>query len=235
MRNKFINFGVTALKFIRKPNQNHADIQNMMALLELQKLLKGYMPWSVSAMQPSAIQQVLNEIILNDKNTIIEFGSGLSTLYIAALLKKRKGVFFSVEHDQEWLERMREIVCNEGLEDNVKFVHAPLESSKLSLKNLLWYSKSELDRNIGGQKFDLVVVDGPLAYQREIQLSRYPALPYLVESRLLNDNYTLILDDAQRPGEKEIIRRWGKLFDCNFIDIRSKGIAIAKSRRAFTI
>jgi hypothetical protein len=51
---------------------------------------------------------------------------------------------------------------------------------------------------------DLLVVDGPPFFVGA--LARYPALPLLWD-RLAQD-VTILLDDADRPDEREVVRRW---------------------------
>ncbi len=52
-------------------------------------------------------------------------------------------------------------------------------------------------------KYDLVLVDGPPSVQK---LNRYPALPYLHGK--LAERFSFYLDDAQRQGETQVVKRW---------------------------
>ena len=54
--------------------------------------------------------------------------------------------------------------------------------------------------------FDMVMTDGPTAYNKQIALSRYFALPFLKESLL--KEYVIFLDNANRKGEKHILQLW---------------------------
>ncbi|MCW3064342.1 MAG: Methyltransferase domain, partial [Solirubrobacterales bacterium] len=75
---------------------------------------------------------------------------------------------------------------------------------------------------------DLLLVDGPPAFEPEIALSRYPALPVLAE-RLAPDA-TVVLDDIDRPGELAILETWER--DCDFrFEVRpAERIAIGHRR-----
>ena len=53
---------------------------------------------------------------------------------------------------------------------------------------------------------DLLVVDGPPAHAASHGLARYPALPLLADR--LAPGGTVVPDDAERPGQQEVLRRW---------------------------
>ncbi len=71
-----------------------------------------------------------------------------------------------------------------------------------------WYDLPDLDKLPG--KIDMLVVDGPPWKLQH--LARYPALPVLF--KYLSDNAVIILDDGNRPDEKEIVKLWKKEYDC---------------------
>ncbi|MCX6322761.1 MAG: hypothetical protein NTZ41_00995, partial [Sphingobacteriales bacterium] len=58
------------------------------------------------------------------------------------------------------------------------------------------------------------LIDGPSAYKSEIAHSRYYALPFVKD--LLDDNYVIFLDDANRTGEKEVMQMWSNEFGKKF-------------------
>ena len=69
-----------------------------------------------------------------------------------------------------------------------------------------------------------MLVDGPPAYDEYIKYSRYPAVPYF-RSQLAR-NFSVIIDDANRSGEREIIKRWQEILNLDF-EIGDGDIAIA--------
>ena len=87
---------------------------------------------------------------------------------------------------------------------------AALEPHPLALNGLHWYAQHALPSL--PPRIDLLLVDGPPAFEPHIELSRYPALPALAE-RLVPDA-TVILDDIDRPGELRILETWER--DCDF-------------------
>ena len=67
-----------------------------------------------------------------------------------------------------------------------------------------WFQWYEVDAFRDLNEIDLLLVDGPPGSLGET--ARYPAL-HVLESRLA-PNAVVILDDADRPDEQGIVRRW---------------------------
>jgi predicted O-methyltransferase YrrM len=227
IKNKIKNYLTTNTK---------KNIHDIYALEKLSPLNINYSVWTSSAIRPSAIVKILNEIIVNNKKIIIEFGSGLSTIYIAKTLKKMGGKLYSIENDENWIEIVKKMLKDDGLEDCVHFIHAPLKPSSLSLNNLDWYDENLLNNLKRDEKIDLVLVDGPMAFSKDIELSRYPAIPLLHNNNHLGEDTTIILDDINRNGEEKILRLWEKKFNIKFSRLYADGgIAIKINKKAFNI
>ncbi len=80
------------------------------------------------------------------------------------------------------------ILNQEELSSFVTLIHAPLVNSNLALNDNLWYSEEKLEQALPKhKKFDLALIDGPSAWHSKIELSRYPALPYLLSK--LDDSF----------------------------------------------
>lgn len=221
-------FAETILKRISRYRAG-GRFSDLEALVNLKVLTNNYMPWSSSAMRPGAVQKIINEIVINKKSSVIEFGSGVSTIYIASILKSKSlsGSFCTVEHDIQWVALMREMLDAEGLCDYCEVVHAPLEDSNHSFSDLEWYSEKVLSNALAGKCFDLVIVDGPMAYKKPLRMSRYPALPFLGHEKLISDRCLFVLDDAGRPGEKMVMKEWESEFGVKFKQFPDLGVAIA--------
>ena len=65
--------------------------EDIYALSQLHPLSSSYAVWSSSSIRPSAMIQILNEIIVGNRSIVVEFGSGLTTVYIAKVLKQFGG------------------------------------------------------------------------------------------------------------------------------------------------
>lgn len=148
---------------------------------------------------------LVQRLVEHRPRVIVELGSGSTTVLIAQTLKALglDDVFhLSVDHDARYLELSRRWAGLAGLADRVKFLHAPLAPCEHSATP--WYSG--VAAALGGRKVDFLLVDGPPAYQSGLELARYPALPAL--HHCLAEHCTVILDDANRPGERSGIERW---------------------------
>ena len=170
--------------------------------------------WSPAAMHPAGIIAIGREIIACDRCRIVELGSGISTVLLARLLHRTRPDggwrLVAVEHDAVWIGRVTEELERERIGSRVTVVHAPLVPHPLALDDLPWYEGAAviagLDRALDGEPIELLVVDGPPAYAPGSGLARYPALPVL-RTRMAPDA-TVVLDDVDRPGEQDVLRRW---------------------------
>lgn len=219
-------------------NQNNiiANQNDILANHYLAPLSTSYLPWTQSAMRPSGLVAVLNEITINHRKYIVECGAGISTFYIARLLKEKDGHLYTIEHDQVWCELLRQELSKENLSDQVSVIFAPLTSSDIAIdqEDLDWYDLSILEKKLSTIKIDLLIVDGPPAYEIPKQFSRYPAVPFF--SPYFAKNYTIILDDINRPGEQAIIEAWEKQLGIIFERRLSQGnIAIGRGQPSLII
>ncbi len=213
-------------------------IDDLSAYQLIQNLVKhpGYFPVTDSSISFHTVLTILNDIILNKRQNIVEFGSGISTLVIAKLIKEDKMdcKFFSVEDNPDWIRFMKSNISKNSLEEYIKLIYAPLEKTDLALENNSWYSIKVLDEHITSDlKIDLALVDGPSAWRPEIKLSRYTAIPYLINK--LADNFSIYLDDSNRKGEQKIISLWKKKYNLNFNKINSKSSVCIKGNKLNTI
>ena len=172
----------------------------------MRPLLDGrpYLPWTDGALRPAALVAILNEIVFAGRLTVVELGSGVSTVVVGRLLAERGGTLTSVEHDPDWAAVVRSQLEREGLERIVELLVAPLETHKGSWEGAPWYSLETIASLPSG--IDLLLVDGPPGYGEGMSHSRYPALPALA-NRLVS-GAIVALDDAGRGPEREIAERW---------------------------
>ena len=196
-----------------------------------------YLPWGSGAMRPAGLVMVCNDIVLGDRRRVVELGSGLSTVLLARLLAQRAPVggftLVAVEHDERWARWVREQLDREEIGEHVVVVDAPLTSCDGAPGGLKWYDEAALaaglDGALGAAPIELLVVDGPPAYAAGHGLGRYPALPVL-RSRLAPGG-TVVLDDVERRGEQDVLRRWESETDLVFHrHAEAAGVAVATVR-----
>ena len=216
-------------KFYRLENAAH----DARAATELSRLGIDYMPWSRSALRPAALASVLNDVIVNRRKRVVELGAGISTIYLAKILARTGGQLISVDHNPEWLGIVEDILKFHDLLDTVQLVEAPMAPIQNLTISSAWYDTDTVLGAIGESKVDLVLIDGPLAHDEARQLARYPALPVLQEK--LSPRCAVMLDDADRTGEREILKRWQAFPDFNYtVRYTQHGLAVLTRGEAYT-
>jgi predicted O-methyltransferase YrrM len=186
-------------------SKSEATFRNLESLSWLQRSITPRLPlphtrgdWAVS---PDFLQIVVEQIVARRPASIVELGSGVSSIYIGYVLESLgSGVLYSVDHDARYLSETEEVVRRHGLEARVRLVHAPLEELELDSRCWQWYRLEALDVD----EVDLLIVDGPPAEARTD--ARFPGVPMLLGR--LKEGAVILLDDYGRPGEREIVGRW---------------------------
>ncbi|NGP75939.1 class I SAM-dependent methyltransferase [Balneolaceae bacterium YR4-1] len=192
-------------------------LRNVTALISLDSLIDIYIPWSGSALKPSLIKLILNDILIHNRENIVECGSGISTLYIASLFKQyslTKRKIYSIDHDREWIQTLESYLDRLDLSKYVQVIHAPLEEFENEFDEMKWYKTSTLNDYFDNIIIDQLIVDGPPAYKESIKYSRYPAGVYFKNN--FGKNYSIFLDDLDRKGEQEITKKWSDILGIEF-------------------
>ena len=178
----------------------------------------GYLPWTTGSMRPTGLVEVCNEIVHGNRTRIVECGSGVSTVLLARLLQERgRGAITSLEHDSHWATLIQDNLRREHLDQIARVAHAPLQG------NPPWYRLDEIPDEI-----DLLIVDGPPAFQPGHGAARAPALPRF-DAKLVQ-NAAVILDDIDRPGEQQTITTWETCTSWRFELKLPAGVAIGQRR-----
>lgn len=230
--NKLKNFKNKIKWGLNVASQKSDDIY---AMSILQPLLSGkdYLAINGGALRPFCLAYILNEIIINKRKSIIEFGSGISTILIARLIKEN-GLpvsFVSVEHNIEWIEVLNKQLKRENLTDFVKIEHINLVDQNTEIGKVLSYDSKSILNITAGNKYDLIIVDGPPANTSKIRYSRYPV--FLNLRKNLFNEYCLIIDDANRKGEKEIINRYKNSYPKLEFSLVGKTLGVFRSSLSF--
>ena len=139
--------------------------------------------------------------------TILECGSGTSTVLDALLLKSRGkgGHVYALESDRIFAEETRGYLRDHGVEEFATVIDAPIVQTKMPDGTASpWYDLTDL-HDIG--PVDILFVDGPVG--TGAPLVRFPAFPLLAD--LLKPDALVVLDDTNRADEKSIVRLWMEL------------------------
>jgi len=189
-----------------------------------------FIPQTSYALSASAIRIILNDLVLHRRRCVVELGAGMSTLYLAQVLKECSGAqLISVDHDAEWLAFVGEQLRRIGAASAVRLVHAPLELVE-PLTEVKWYSHQELRSALSGQTIDSVIVDGPKARHGNDAETRSHAFAFL-EPQLNSEGFVVFMDDINRQGERRIYERWAQEFDLDRVaDAEFCGLGILAPR-----
>jgi predicted O-methyltransferase YrrM len=162
---------------------------------------------------------VADHILAVRPKRVVEFGTGASTLIIAQALKLAGGgEFISFEQHPEFVQATRDWLGAHGLAADLRAV--PLRPSPGGWPGL-WYDHGELPDQI-----DMMLIDGP---PWTIHPLTRGAAATLFDR--MAPGGTIMLDDAARPGERIVARRWRRewpAFDFKLLKSGSKGTLVGK-------
>lgn len=174
-------------------------IEGLQRELRLDKSLPPTRGWAGS---PDFLLQLARHAQLARPRVVVECSSGASTIVLARCLQLLgAGQVYSLEHDPLYAAQTRAELARHGLSNWAQVLDAPLRTQALSGQHWPWYA---VERLPAGLAIDLLVIDGPP--QASGTLARYPAGPLLFPR--LAPGAAVFLDDAARPDEQAILRRW---------------------------
>lgn len=175
---------------------------------------------------PDLALVLVGRVLAQRPTNIVECGSGSSTVLMAYVLKQLgRGRIVSLEHDAPSKAKTEDALREHGLEQYARVVLSPLIETRIGSESFKFYDLtglSDVDR------IDLLFVDGPPSFMQS--LARYPALPLFWNK--LSPGATVVLDDARRPKEREVARRWRNEFpqaEYDFADTQKGALIVRKS------
>ena len=183
------------------------SITETKGLVQLSELNQPYpLPFGGSwALTADAAVILAREVSIRRPNTVVELGSGVSTLMVGKLLKQMgHGRLISLDHDPVWAEETRRHISANDLQDYVEVLDAPLSRQQFDGKDFDWYTIPDQLQHI--EQIDMLTVDGPPQTTDSTVLARYPALPALA-SRLSKQAF-IYIDDAKRAPEQAMVKKW---------------------------
>jgi len=184
-----------------------SSITETQGLVQLTGLNQPFpMPFGGSwALTPDAAAILAREIAIRKPNTIVELGSGVSTLMVGRLLQQMQhGRLISLDHDPSWAEETRRNIVANGLQDYVEVLDAPLTKQQFDGKDFVWYRIPDQLQQI--EQVDMLTVDGPPQTADSELLARYPALPAFAAQ--FSEHAVIFIDDARRDTEQAMIEKW---------------------------
>jgi hypothetical protein len=159
-----------------------------------------YNTWSIS---PQGMMVIINHILINNVKTIVEFGSGISTIFLNNLsLKNNLDLkIISVDHDATWQNTIKEKYNVSAVE----FIACNLNNTlKFKDNNYLWFDGEAL-KHIKKETIDLVIIDAPIGEKSIYE--RAGAFEFF-KSELNRKNFSCYLDDTNHPPVEEIMKHY---------------------------
>jgi predicted O-methyltransferase YrrM len=149
------------------------------------------------------LQLHLVQLVLERKPAlVVECGSGTSSVWLGYAAERVGGCrVVALEHHERFATATRALVKAHELDHVVDVRLAPLQTLTVNGAAAPWYDVSAWHDLEG---IDMLLVDGPPA--ATAPQARYPAVPLL--STRLSATPLVVMDDANRPDEKSIVRRW---------------------------
>ena len=192
LRDRFLN------DFARKEDLNRiydqiAGLVQIKNAMEGRPVLRPMRGWAIS---PDAMNWILADLQERNAPTVIEFGSGQSTIIFAAALKRNNGRLYSVEHDPVYCEAIRTQLNSCGLGTSVEFIHAPLFDGD-GPPPIRSYDMSKVPEI----PVDVALIDGPPYFNGP--LTRLTPLRWA--ARHINPGGTIFLDDSDRQSEQSCL------------------------------
>lgn len=185
-------------------NWERDQTQEVEALLQLFRGFEPRAPMPSSghwALNPTDLLELWSVAGLRKPALVLELGSGTSSVWLGYAVERHGGRVVSVDHDPAYAEHTRAQLRRHGLDTGGEVRDAALRPVTVDGETYQWYDPETF---AGLSDVDLLVVDGPPGGTGP--QARYPALRLLEQA--LSPQAVVLLDDADRPDEQEILRRW---------------------------
>lgn len=180
------------------PAAGTAPYQALADRLDLRQGLPWTANWTAAA---DFLTVIVDHALAARPETIVECGSGLSTLMLARCCALNgAGHVYSLESGAAFTAGTRAELARYGLDRLATVIDAPLVTRTVRGRGHQWYDLKDLPE----RRIDMLVVDGPPGFLQP--LARYPALPLLRDR--LAAGCVILLDDAARPDEAKIVALW---------------------------
>jgi predicted O-methyltransferase YrrM len=168
------------------------------------------------------LRRVADHVLASRPRVAVEFGAGASTLVLAkALQLAGGGLLISFDQHPDFVEATRQWLEQHGVEADLRV--APLDRAPEGWPGL-WYRHGPFPDRI-----DFMLIDGPPwtlhPLTRAGAGSLFDRIPI---------GGVVMLDDAARPGERLVARRWRRLFPgfrFELVKGGSKGILVGTRLR----
>jgi len=184
----------------------------LLRLLDLDAPIPSTRSWAAS---PDVLLTLLHHAKQSNPKTILDLGSGMSTLVLAKSAPAAK--VFSIDNSAEYAGKTKEMLSLHKV-TNAEVRVAPLVAHASGVD---WYDLSQL---ADISDIDLLFIDGPPGSKND--RARHPALAECLSK--LSPRAIIVIDDAGRDGEKDLAHEFAKALPKHCLEFLSheKGTAV---------
>lgn len=152
---------------------------------------------------------------------ILEMGLGQTTKVTSQYIayKNPLASLTVCEHNQDWIDHFKHELPQSG---KIKIHCLPLDNFEYEGQRSDKYK--DLEPLVQNQKFDLLIIDGPIGWQRNFPRSN---IIDLVKEQHLAGDFIIIFDDAERSGEQLTITKTKEVLkekDIKFVEFERKAL-----------
>ena len=123
----------------------------------------------------------------------MEIGVGQSTRLLVQYARAFAKQLTLLDDDEFWL---RQFTADD---EGITALHAQLVPTVVGTRTIDWY-----DCDQPSEKFDFLLIDGPMAFARGMRYNRLGILKWLPD--IMEPEFVMIVDDSTRPAEQLLIK-----------------------------
>jgi predicted O-methyltransferase YrrM len=187
----------------RRHLMTQRQTQALLNLRDLVQVTAAVPPTGGWAASPDLLVYCVDALVRRAPSTVVECGSGISTLYLA-LAAEQHGLsakIVALEHQERFAEATRALLEQHGVAHRAEVRVAPLEPTSIRSHTTHWYAESALD---GLADIGLLLVDGPPTATGP--QARYPAVPLLADR--LSSSCLIVMDDLICDADHQTADSW---------------------------
>ena len=165
--------------------------------------------WALCA---ETIDDLIEHIQIQRPASILEFGSGTSSLALAWAMKRLHGpsdriYVYSIDQSATYIQKAKDLLAQHGLLRHVRFLQANLIEQQIgSVQTTCYHLPAALLRALfEGAQPDCVVIDGP-AGDNGVRFGTIPLVRNYLASQA-----SVFLDDGLRDSELDTADQWERL------------------------
>ncbi|MCK6418087.1 MAG: class I SAM-dependent methyltransferase [Alphaproteobacteria bacterium] len=167
------------------------------------------------SMDPQSLLAIKEIISVLRPRVVLELGSGISTVVCADHMRQlyerdsQGFCYVTVDQSAEYISETRALVDRAGLSDFVKCLHSPVVPYIFGASGFSCYQFNEemLFDAFNGLRPEMVIIDGPVGGGANgVPFARLLTAPAV--RRFCVPKACVLMDDALRDTEIEIIRHW---------------------------